>query len=212
MSIGPRLGFVGRQMTESRPGASPDRPGVGASADTPVNRARDRRLGRLAWLTGCLVVVVAVAGWWATARDSDAPAVRTVPDTRSAGSGTVPGAGPSPAAPLRVAVTAPQRVVAGEPADFAITWSDGEGIFSGTSEDWGDGVGASSLAQQACDLAPPAGPAGGEVTVRHTFTVPGPYTVVLGVSTYTCSGAEAVTETATQTVQVDVLPEATGAG
>lgn len=201
-------------MIESRPGASPDGPGVGDSPDTPVNGARHRRPGRLAWLTGCLVVVVALTGWWATAREPGAPAVRTVPDARSgqAGSGTAPGAGSSSVTPLRVAVTAPQQVVAGERAEFTIAWSDGEGIFSGTSEDWGDGVGASSLAQQACDLAPPAGPAGGEVTVRHTFTAPGPYTVVLGVSTYTCSGAEAVTETATENVRVEVLPRVTAGG
>ena len=159
------------------------------------------------------VVAASLGALWVTGGDSGEPAVQTVPDGRSGpnGGAQTAGAGSVAPPPLTVTVTAPPRVVAGERAEFTLRWSDGEGIFSGTSEDWGDGVGVSSLAQQACDLAPAAGRAGGEVTVRHTFTAPGPYTLVLGVSTYTCSGAEAVTETATETVQVDVLPDAPGA-
>lgn len=159
------------------------------------------------------VVAVSLAALWLTRGDSGEPAVQTVPDGRYGPNGGAQsaGAGSVAPAPLTVTVTAPPQVVAGERAEFTLRWSDGEGFFSGTSEDWGDGVGASSLAQEACDLAPAAGPAGGEVTVRHTFTAPGPYALVLGVSTYTCSGPEPVTETATETVQVDVLPETTGA-
>lgn len=205
---------MGRQVTDDRRAGPPHRPDFGDSPDGSVGQPRRRKPALPAWVAAAVVALLAatLAGGWLTARDTGSPGVRAVPDTRSGpASGEASGSGPTAPAPLTIAVRAPSQVVGGERAEFTIAWSDGEGIFSGTSEDWGDGVGASSLAQQACDPAPAAGPAGGEVTVRHTFTAPGPYTLVLGVSTYTCSGAAAVTETATKTVQVDVLPDVTGA-
>lgn len=114
------------------------------------------------------------------------------------------------AAPAALAVVAepPDRVVAGQVATFVIRWTDGAGIFSGTSEDWGDGVGASSVKQGRCEAstAGQEGPIQGEARVRHAWAEPGTYTVVLGATTYTCAGAAATAEDASTTLTVEVQP------
>lgn len=119
-----------------------------------------------------------------------------------------PPAGKGAAAPtdLGMTVELPDPVVAGEAAAIVVRWSDGEGVFSGSSEEWGDGVGTSSLAQDQCAGVTTDKQAAGQYTVKHTWTEPGTYQVVLGVATYTCQDGSAVEEQASKTVSVQVQP------
>lgn len=135
---------------------------------------------------------------------------RTVDETDRTVVAGAPGAG-SPSAPtslgaLSIEVDAPDTVTARRPATFTVTWQDGDGIFSGTSEDWGDGVGVSSAQQESCEgaTADPR-PGKGSLIIRHVWDRPGSYQVNLGVSTYTCRAGKAVVETADQLVTVEVL-------
>ena len=94
----------------------------------------------------------------------------------------------------------------GEPATITVTYTDGSGIFSGTSEEWGDGVGTSSLQEGRCTAAAePAGSLSDSYQVTHRWTEPGTYSLVLGVNTYTCRGTTAVQEKATTMLIVKVL-------
>jgi len=116
------------------------------------------------------------------------------------------GAPPAPTA-LGMSVDPLGTVVAGEPATLTVRWADNDGIFSGTSEEWGDGVGTSSLSESRCeDVAVPAGPAGGTYDLTHTWSEPGTYAAVLGVATYTCVDGSATEEQVTTPVTVEVLP------
>lgn len=107
---------------------------------------------------------------------------------------------------LGLTVEAPEQVVAGERARFTVHWTDGSGIFSGSSEDWGDAVATSSRKQGRCEPGAAAPPAAGTYAMRHTWSEPGTYSVVLGVATYTCGSGSAVEEEASKTVTVEVLP------
>ena len=84
-------------------------------------------------------------------------------------------------------------------------WSDGEGVFSGSTEEWGDGIGASSLAQDRCTGVATDQPAAGNYSVTHTWSEAGTYQVVLGVASYTCQAGAAVPEEASKTVTVEVV-------
>ena len=121
--------------------------------------------------------------------------------------GAVPAAEqPAAPAPLALAVDVPDTGVAGEVALFVATWSDGSGTFSGSTEDWGDEVGASSRKQERCepgDTVPPA--AAGTYEVGHVWAAPGTYTVVLGVASYVCQDGAAVVDEKTETLTVTVL-------
>lgn len=113
---------------------------------------------------------------------------------------------PAPPAALAVTVVAPASATVGEPVDFTVTYTDGSGIFAGTVEEWGDGVGTSSLREGACSAAgDAAGPLTDTYQVSHTWTEPGTYTLVLGVHSYTCRGSSAVEETAKKSVTLQVL-------
>ncbi len=94
---------------------------------------------------------------------------------------------------------------AGQAAELTVRYADGDGIFSGSTEDWGDGVGTSSLAQGRCAASgTPAVPASGSYLAEHTWSEPGSYTVTVGVSSYTCVDGAPVEEQATTTVRVEV--------
>lgn len=196
---------TGKQDVEVRSGAGessskamPDRkrePVVRLSPD-PAERRASRRGWGLAG-SGALVVVLVSVTAAALARGSHEDIV----------SGSVPAIVQPPApAPLVLAVDAPASVVAGEIALFVATWSDGSGTVSGSTEDWGDEIGASSRQQETCgpgDVVPPA--AGGTYEVSHVWTDPGTYTVALGVATYVCRDGAAVVDEVTETLTVTVL-------
>ena len=117
---------------------------------------------------------------------------------------TAPAAVPDSPAELGMTVELPETVVAGQTAQIVVRWTDGEGVFSGTSEDWGDGVGTSSLAQDQCTGAATTTKSADSYTVKHAWSEPGTYQVVLGVTTYVCTDGSPVQEDVSKTVSVQV--------
>jgi hypothetical protein len=112
---------------------------------------------------------------------------------------------PPAAEPLVVRADTPTSATVGQPVRISVAYTDGSGIFSGTSEEWGDGVGASSQREGRCTAAAPAPRELSDTyVVTHRWSRPGTYTMTLGVSTYTCRGTTAVQDHATQTVTVHV--------
>lgn len=113
---------------------------------------------------------------------------------------------PAPPAALAVTADGPASVTVGERATITVTYTDGSGIFSGTSEEWGDGVGTSSVQEGRCTApAEAARSLSGSYQVNHRWTEPGTYSLVLGVNTYTCRGTTSVQEKATTMLIVKVL-------
>ncbi len=113
---------------------------------------------------------------------------------------------PAPPAALSVTADGPASVAVGEAATITVTYTDGSGIFSGTSEEWGDGVGTSSLQEGRCSAAAePAGSLSDSYQATHRWTEPGTYSLVVGVNTYTCRGTTAVQEKSTTMLIVKVL-------
>jgi len=120
-----------------------------------------------------------------------------------------PAADPGGPAPLGLTVEVPDEVVAGQPARLVLRWADGEGVFSGSTEEWGDGVGTSSLAQDSCAAGATAAqgrPSAGRYAATHTWAEPGTYQVTIGVASYLCQDGTATQEDARTTVSVQVLP------
>ncbi|HTE73973.1 MAG TPA: hypothetical protein VK640_12340 [Actinomycetes bacterium] len=118
-------------------------------------------------------------------------------------------ADPAGPASLGLTVEVPDRVVAGQPASLVVRWADGEGVFNGSTEEWGDGVGTSSLAQDSCAASATAAqdrPSAGRYVASHTWAEPGTYQVTIGVASYLCTGGTATQEDARTTVSVQVLP------
>jgi len=108
--------------------------------------------------------------------------------------------------PLVVRVDGPGSATVGQPVELSVTYSDGSGIFSGTSEEWGDGIGASSIREGQCTAAAPAPDALADTYgLTHTWTEPGTYTVAVGVTSYSCREGAAVQEKATETLTVKVF-------
>lgn len=169
-----------------------DRPVV-VHADPPARR-RVTPLGLV--MAALAVVLLAAAAVWATSGDGDVA-------TRNPAAAQP--AAPAAPAPLDVRVDAPAEVVAGEPATFTVRWTDGSGVFSGSLEEWGDGVGVGGVMRDDCS-AETSAPASGQYDVSHTWATPGTYTVLLGVTTYTCSGGTSTPEDVDRTLTVEVTP------
>lgn len=114
---------------------------------------------------------------------------------------------PATVAPLALTVEVEEPVTAGELARLTVRWTDGSGIFSGSSEDWGDDSGTSSRQVGRCEAATSQpSVVGGAFDVRHTWDEPGTYTVAIAVATYSCESGSSVEEEARTTLTVDVLP------
>ena len=168
-----------------------------AAPTSPPGRSSSRR--RAAMIIAALVAVAGIALVVAALLDGDEQAVAT-PVAQ------VPADAPGAPEPLVVRAEGPASATVGEPVEFRVTYSDGSGTFSGTSEDWGDGVGTSSLREGQCtaaDVAPDA--LSDSYRLSHTWTEPGTYTVTLGVHSYACKGTTAVQDQATQTLTLQVL-------
>lgn len=168
------------------PEAAGGHPGGGRSVRRPVLLA-----GLLAATVA--VVTVGLLLWSGGEQDVVAP----------------PPAGPAAKAagpaPLGMTVDVPQRVTAGEATTLTVGWTDGEGTFSGTTEEWGDGVGTSSLGLARCDAGTTAADAsGGTYELTHTWSEPGTYKVVVGVATYTCDAGTPSEEQVSRTLTVEV--------
>lgn len=161
----------------------------------PVAPRRPLALALVGGLVLALVATLALI--WVTGGDGE---VVATPPAQS------PAQGPVVPAPLTVAAEGPETVVAGQPARFVVTWADGSGEFVGSTEDWGD-IGVSSVREGRCDPSAPAEPAAsGEYAVSHTWSEPGTYSVVLGVTTTTCTAGASVREESTASMKVTVQP------
>ncbi|MGZ4589197.1 MAG: hypothetical protein ACXV2I_00195 [Actinomycetes bacterium] len=171
---------------------SEDRPVI--IQDAAPARRRSRRTVLL--VAGVVVLVAAIVvgvGLYAGGRDQ----VVAEPGGQGPQAPAVP-------APLSVTVDAPATVVAGQDARFVVHYADGEGIFSGAREDWGD-IGAASGRGSPCDGTAPAPKAlASSYVATHAWPAAGTYPVSIAVTTYTCQAGEAVEETATTTMQVRV--------
>jgi hypothetical protein len=170
--------------TDTSPGLAP--PTI-VFDDLPSPNAGQPRLARRVGAVALLAVFVVSAGWWLT-RGDDRIAVRPAV------------AAPAPApvhapAGLAVTVAAPPTVVAGHAARFVVSYADGEGIFSGSIEDWGE-TGVGSTKQRACaPNAPVSGAVKDSYVVTHTWQRAGSYPVSFAVTTYTCRNGLARQET-----------------
>ncbi len=150
-------------------------------------------------LAGVLVLATAVSLVLVLTGDDDDGVV-----ARSSAPGAAQAEGPR-ALGLTVDLLAP--AVAGEPARLSVAWADGSGVFSGSSEDWGDAVATSSRKQGRCEPGAAAAPAAaGTYALKHTWSEPGTYAVVIGVATYTCADGSAVEEEASTTLTIEVQP------
>ena len=146
----------------------------------------------LAFVTAFVVVGVLIGG-----EDTD---VVTQPRAQAPAAGQV-----APDSPLELTIEPPARVVAGKAASFVVNYQAGTGQFAGSTEEWGDDVGTSSVSQGACDpAAATTGPLQGRYTVTHTWGKPGTYTIDLGVTSFTCVGSEARTTEASRSLTVQV--------
>ena len=172
----------------------PDLPVVLGTTPDPPSGSR-RRL--VVALVAVLVVVVAAVAGWLLLRDDGGTASTRTPAANNAGGPVVP-------ARLRIQVDAPAQVVAGAPATFVVHYTDGAGTFAGSTEDWGDAIGASSVSLGQCTAATPASAVDGTFTADHTWSTPGTYQVTLSAASYTCVDGSAVPEQVTKTLQVVV--------
>lgn len=170
-----------------------DRPVLVPDPDPP--RAAPRRLV-LAGLAALVVVALVLGGWLLLGGGDDSEV------------STTPGAGaqqPAPVAPLSLTVDPVVGAVAGTPATLVVHYADGTGVFGGSTEEWGDEVGTSSLAEDTCPSPSPAAtPLKGTYQATHTWAAPGSYPVKVAVTSYTCVDGAPVLENATTTVTVEV--------
>jgi hypothetical protein len=177
------------------PGADQqDRPVLMPDTDPP--RAARPSRGKIAGLAALVVLALALAGWLLLGGGDDSQV------------STTPGAGaqqPAAIAPLSLTVDPVAGAVVGQPATLVVHYADGTGVFGGSTEEWGDQVGTSSLAEDTCPSpSPAASPLKGIYQATHTWAEPGSYPVKVAVSSYTCVDGAPVLEQATTTVTVEV--------
>jgi hypothetical protein len=179
------------------PGADQqDRPVLLPDSDPP--RAARPSRGMLAGLAVLVVLALVLAGWLLLRGGDDSQV------------STTPGAGaqqPAAIAPLSLTVDPVVGAEVGQPATLVVHYADGTGVFAGSTEEWGDDVGTSSLAEDVCPSpspSPAAAPLKGTYQATHTWAAPGSYPVKVAVSSYTCVDGAPVVEQATTTVTVEV--------
>jgi hypothetical protein len=181
-------------VTTALPGARPpsDPPSTAPPPEGPSGRSRTVRIIAAVVVLGLAAAVIAIV----MLGGDDAKT-----STRLGGQP----ANRAPSGALAAQVVAPSRVVAGKPARFHVSYTDGKGILAGSFEDWGDGVGTSSVKQANCATSPPTAKAlTGTYVVRHVWRDAGTYTVKLGVTSYTCASGKAVMEQSAKTLTVTV--------
>lgn len=175
-----------------------DRPAAGL---TVTGAPEPPRSSGRRWLLIAALLVLAVAAAVLAFLVSGDDNVATEPATQS----QPKAAGATAGRPL-ITIESPATVVAGQPATFTVNYELMDAKFSGSIEEWGDGVGVGSAKQERCESsAQTAGPSSGRYSASHTWTRPGTYEVVLGVQTYSCSGTESRDAKATRTLSVTVV-------
>jgi hypothetical protein len=170
-----RTARTGRSLDLDRPVVIFDQ-----APDRPPRRAR-RRMLAAALLVVLGVAAIGAASWWVTRGDE-------VVATRPAAQAPVePPPNVTLPAALAVTVAAPATVVAGQPARFVVSYADGSGIFSGSTQDWGE-VGVGSVKERACAAdTSTAAAIQGSYVATHKWRSAGSYPVSFAVTTYTCS-------------------------
>jgi hypothetical protein len=176
-------------LPEARPPSDP--PSTAPSPAAPSGRNRTMRIIAAVVVLGLAATVIAI--------------VMLGGDTKTSTKLGGKPADPAPSGALAAQVLAPSRVVAGKPARFHVTYTDGKGILAGSFEVWGDGVGTSSVKQANCATSPPTAKAlTGSYVVPHVWRDAGTYTVKLGVTSYSCASGKAVMEQSAKTLTVTV--------
>ena len=177
-------------------------PDVVVSTAMPAQPTADRGSSRWSWwsrrrLFAVAALLAGVAAAAAMATGGDQPLVAEPASRPTAGA-----AGPGP---LRLTVHAPTRAVAGQEVVIEVSYAAGDGRFSGSTEDWGDGLGTSSVRVARCDSVPTAPtPLAGSYRLAHTWAEPGTYTVELGATSATCTPAGAVEQQASERLAIEV--------
>ena len=153
---------------------------------------------RRVFVFAVLLAGVAAAVVAAMATDGEQPLVAEPASRPTAGV-----AGPGP---LRLTVHAPTRAVAGQDVVIEVRYAAGDGRFTGSTEDWGDGLGTSSVRVARCDSVPAAPtPLAGSYRLAHTWAEPGTYTVELGATSATCTPAGPVEQQAIERLVIEVV-------
>ncbi len=117
--------------------------------------------------------------------------------------GTVPQRGPVD--PLQVTVQADNvQPQVGESVTFTVEWSDGSGMLSGLTEQWGDDT-PQGGGTDSGDCQGDAPATKGTREVSHAFKKVGTFVVHIAVTTYTCDG-QTETKWVDLTVSVDPKP------
>lgn len=168
---------------------------AGSTGTHPVSTSRRPLL----WLAlVAVVILLAAAAMFAVMRGGDS---NVVVEPRNADAGTSGVASPK----LKITVEPPATVTAGKPATFTVNYEAAQGVFDGSIEEWGDGVGASSVGQARCDgAAAEAAPLEGRYDVTHTWDKAGTYRVLLGVTTHSCVKGQPREATASRSLTVTV--------
>jgi hypothetical protein len=195
-SRGPQLEQAPEVVVSHAPTPPGDDRPVVLRDDDPPRAARPRRV-MIVVLAVLVVIAMVIGGWLLLGGGGDSQVA------------TTPGAGaqqPAAVAPLSLTVDPVVGAVAGKPATLVVHYADGTGVFGGSTEEWGDEVGTSSLAEDICPSpSPAAAPLKGTYQATHTWAAPGSYPVKVAVSSYTCVDGAPVLEQATTTVTVEVV-------
>ncbi|HEX6918892.1 MAG TPA: hypothetical protein VF314_01550 [Actinomycetes bacterium] len=180
-------------------------PDVVVSTAMPAQPTAGRGSSRWSWWSSRRVLAVAVllagvaaAVIAAMATDGEQPLVAEPASRPTAGA-----AGPGS---LRLTVHAPTRAVAGQEVVIEVRYAAGDGRFTGSTVDWGDGLGTSSVRVARCDGVPTAPtPLAGSYRLAHTWAEPGTYTVELGATSATCTPAGPVEQQASERLAIEVV-------
>ena len=155
----------------------------------------------VAIVSAALLVPLVVLAAYLVQRDHS----RAVTVSDKSGTSVVPGSSSSDLQPgLHVTLAGPTSVSVGAKTTYTVTYTDDNGQFLGSVQDWGD-TGDGSLKQGKCGPgSSAAGPASGTFAAEHTWAKAGTYTVAITVTTQSCAGGQSSTEDASASTTVTV--------
>lgn len=151
--------------------------------------------------SAALLVPLVVLAAYLVQRDH----ARAVTVSDRGGTSVVPGSSSSDPEPgLHVTMAGPTSVPAGAKTTYTVTYTDDNGQFLGSVQDWGD-TGDGSLKQAKCGASSSAAtPVSGSFAAVHTWAKAGTYTVAITVTTQSCAGGQSSTEDASASTTVTV--------